>query len=50
MSSPLDHERKLASFDVQQMTYLLYGGQKRTERLLGVRRIVEDDPEFDNCT
>lgn len=48
MESPLSIERKNASFDPREMTYLLYGGEKRVLQIEKVKRYVEEDPVFRN--
>ena len=47
-ASPLEKERKQASFDVRSMTYLLEGGEEKCKRREKVRKYVEEDPVFRN--
>ncbi len=42
----LARERQRASFDVRQLTYLLYGGEKNTKKLERIAKICEEDPVF----
>lgn len=48
MPSPLDDERKRASFDARTMTYFLEGGKEKCLRKEKIRKYVEDDPIFRN--
>jgi hypothetical protein len=43
-ASPLDAERKQASFDIRELTYILDGGEEATKRKELIRREVETDP------
>jgi acyl-CoA oxidase len=49
MTNLLEAERAQASFDVRQLTFLLDGGQKRTEERERVEVLVEADPVFANA-
>lgn len=41
---PLDAERKQASFDIRELTYVLDGSEDATKRKELIRREVESDP------
>lgn len=46
MSEDLARERKGASFPVRELTYIIYGGKERTEKLEKLANLVAEDPVF----